>query len=223
MLRLARSAVSRPFPMLGPRFLSASAALPADKPFDKILVANRGEIACRVFKTAKRLGVKTVAVYSEADASAMHVRHADEAYCIGPAASADSYLKMERIIDVAKATGAQAIHPGYGFLSENAAFVEMVEGAGIAFIGPDGGPMNDMGDKINSKKIAMDAGCFVIPGYEGEVRDEEHAVELVESEGIGYPVMIKASAGGGGKGMRVAYVQCPSMGWSLLPSMSLYV
>jgi len=180
-----------------------SAAAVQDKPFDKILIANRGEIACRVMKTAKRLGVKTVAVYSEADSAALHVRMADEAFCIGAAASADSYLKMDRILDVAKHTGAQAIHPGYGFLSENAAFVEMVEAAGIAFIGPGGQAMNDMGDKINSKKIAKDAGCFVIPGYEGEVSDENHAVELVKD--IGYPVMIKASAGGGGKGMRVAY------------------
>ena len=175
------------------------------KPFDKILVANRGEIACRVFKTAKRMGIKTVAVYSEADASAMHVRMADEAYCIGSAASAESYLKMERILEVAKATGAQAIHPGYGFLSENAKFAEMVEAAGIAFVGPSSGPMNAMGDKINSKKVAKDAKCFVIPGYEGEVRDADHAVSLVKSQNIGYPVMIKASAGGGGKGMRVAY------------------
>jgi hypothetical protein len=152
MLRLARRSLSRPFPVLGPRFLSASAA---EKPFDKILVANRGEIACRVFKTAKRLGVKTVAVYSEADASAMHVRHADEAYCIGPPASSESYLQMQRILDVAKATGTQAIHPGYGFLSENATFVEMVEAAGIAFIGPDGGPMNDMGDKVCALSLPL--------------------------------------------------------------------
>lgn len=172
-------------------------------PFEKLLVANRGEIACRVFRTAKKMGIKTVAVYSEADASALHVRMADESYCIGPAASTDSYLRMERILDVAKKSGAQAIHPGYGFLSENAAFVEMVESAGIAFIGPDGGPMKSMGDKINSKLIAKNAGCFVIPGFEGEVADEEEAVKI--SHDIGYPVMIKASAGGGGKGMRTAF------------------
>lgn len=173
------------------------------KPFDKILIANRGEIACRVMRTAKRLGVKTVAVYSDADASAMHVKMADEAYRIGTAPSNDSYLCMDRILEVAKRSGAQGIHPGYGFLSENAKFVDMVEAAGIAFIGPSSAPMHAMGDKISSKKIAKDAGCFVIPGYEGEVRDEEHAVQLANE--VGYPVMLKASAGGGGKGMRVAY------------------
>jgi len=174
-----------------------------EKPFDKILIANRGEIACRVIRTAKKLGVKTVAIYSEADAASMHVRLADEAYCIGPAASKDSYLRMDRILAIAKKTGAQGIHPGYGFLSENARFVDMVEGAGIAFIGPSSGPMNAMGDKINSKKIAKDANCFVIPGFEGEVDTEDIAVKLANE--VGYPVMIKASAGGGGKGMRVAY------------------
>eukprot|EP01038_Epipyxis_sp_PR26KG_P007590 gene7590-10339_t len=174
-----------------------------DKPFDKILIANRGEIACRVIRTAKRLGVKTVAVYSEADAAGMHVRMADEAYCIGPASSKDSYLRMDRILQVALDSGAQGIHPGYGFLSENAKFVDMVEAAGIAFIGPSSAPMNAMGDKINSKKIAKDAGCFIIPGYQGEVATGEDAVRLAKE--VGYPVMIKASAGGGGKGMRVAY------------------
>ena len=173
------------------------------KPFDKILIANRGEIACRVIRTAKRLGVKTVAVYSEADAAGMHVRLADEAYCIGPAASSESYLKMDRILAVCKKSGAQAIHPGYGFLSENAKFVDMVEAAGIVFIGPSSKPMNLMGDKINSKKIAKAANCFIIPGFEGEVEDEAHCIKLAND--VGYPVMIKASAGGGGKGMRVAY------------------
>lgn len=174
-----------------------------EKPFDKILIANRGEIACRVIRTAKKLGVKTVAIYSEADAASMHVRLADEAYCVGPAASKDSYLRMERILHIAKKTGAQGIHPGYGFLSENSKFVDMVEAAGIAFIGPSSGPMNSMGDKINSKKIAKDAGCYTIPGFEGEVENEDVAVRLANE--VGYPVMIKASAGGGGKGMRVAY------------------
>lgn len=175
----------------------------AEKPFNKILIANRGEIACRVIRTARKLGVKTVAVYSEPDATSMHVRMADEAFCIGPAASKDSYLRMDRILQVCQRTGAEAIHPGYGFLSENAKFVDMVEAAGIKFIGPSSGPMNMMGDKINSKKIAKEANCFVIPGFEGEVIDEEHAVTLARE--VGYPVMIKASAGGGGKGMRVAY------------------
>jgi propionyl-CoA carboxylase alpha chain len=174
-----------------------------EKPFNKILIANRGEIACRVIRTARRLGVKTVAIYSEADATSMHVRMADEAFCIGPAASKDSYLRMDRILQVCQRTGAEAIHPGYGFLSENAKFVDMVEAAGIKFIGPSSAPMNEMGDKINSKKIAKAANCFIIPGFEGEVIDEEHAVKLARE--VGYPVMIKASAGGGGKGMRVAF------------------
>lgn len=173
------------------------------KPFDKILIANRGEIACRVIRTAKKLGVKTVAVYSDVDASSMHVREADEAYCIGRAPSRESYLCMEKIIDVAKRSGAQAIHPGYGFLSENPRFVDLVEASGLVFIGPSSGPMNAMGDKINSKRIAKNAGCFVIPGYEGEVPNEDEAARLAAE--VGYPVMIKASAGGGGKGMRVAY------------------
>eukprot|EP00602_Paraphysomonas_sp_CaronLab_P000439 CAMPEP_0185018568 /NCGR_PEP_ID=MMETSP1103-20130426/1243_1 /TAXON_ID=36769 /ORGANISM="Paraphysomonas bandaiensis, Strain Caron Lab Isolate" /LENGTH=720 /DNA_ID=CAMNT_0027548413 /DNA_START=90 /DNA_END=2252 /DNA_ORIENTATION=- len=171
--------------------------------FDKILIANRGEIACRVMRTAKRMGIKTVAIYSEADARSMHVRMADEAYCVGGPKSQDSYLQMNRILDVALKSGAQAIHPGYGFLSENAKFVDMVESKGIKFIGPSSFPMNAMGDKINSKKIAKDANCFVIPGFEGEVENETRAVQLAKE--IGYPVMIKASAGGGGKGMRVAY------------------
>lgn len=172
-------------------------------PFDKILIANRGEIACRVIKTAKKMGIKTVAVYSDADASGMHVRMADEAYNIGGPLSADSYLKMDTIINIAKKTGAQAIHPGYGFLSENSKFVAKVEAAGIAFMGPPGAPMLAMGDKINSKKIAADAGCFIIPGFAGEVETENDASRIAKD--VGYPVMIKASAGGGGKGMRVAY------------------
>lgn len=177
----------------------------AEKPFDKILIANRGEIACRIIRTCKRLGVKTVAVYSDADYSnSMHVSMADEAHYLGGNQSKDSYLRMDRIIDIAKKTGAQAIHPGYGFLSENAKFVDLVESSGIAFIGPSSGPMRDMGDKINSKRIAKEAGVNTIPGFEGEVRDAEHAVQLARDV-VGYPVMMKASAGGGGKGMRVAY------------------
>jgi propionyl-CoA carboxylase alpha chain len=204
VLGLARSSVRpglRSFPSINSILFKSYSS--NEKPFDKILIANRGEIACRVIRTARRLGVKTVAIYSDADAASMHVRLADEAYCVGTAPSKDSYLRMDRILEVAKKSGAQGIHPGYGFLSENAKFVDMVEAAGIAFIGPSSAPMNAMGDKINSKKIAKQAGCFVIPGFEGEVESEERAVELARE--VGYPVMIKASAGGGGKGMRVAY------------------
>lgn len=185
------------------RSLSTSKDFGDEKPFDKILIANRGEIACRVIRTAKKLGVKTVAVYSDADTYSMHVREADEAHWIGTNLSADSYLRMDRILDIAVKTGAQAIHPGYGFLSENGQFVDMVEKAGIAFIGPSSAPMLSMGDKISSKVIAKEAGCFVIPGYEGEVESEDDAARLAQE--VGYPVMIKASAGGGGKGMRVAF------------------
>ena len=185
------------------KFCSTQIGVNGNKFYDKILIANRGEIACRVMRTAKKFGIKTVAIYSEADARSMHVRLADEAYCVGGNLSSESYLQMERIIDVAKKANVQGIHPGYGFLSENSKFVDMVEGAGIAFIGPSGSAMNDMGDKIHSKQIAKDAGCSVVPGYEGEVADVNMAAEL--ATGIGYPVMLKASAGGGGKGMRVAY------------------
>ena len=157
----------------------------------------------RVIRTCKKLGVKTVAIYSDVDSRSMHVTEADEAYCVGGALSKDSYLQMERILEICKVTGAQGIHPGYGFLSENAKFVDMVENAGIAFIGPSSKPMDLLGDKIHSKKVAKDADCFVIPGFEGEVLDEDHAAVLANE--VGYPVMIKASAGGGGKGMRVAF------------------
>ena len=175
----------------------------SERPFEKLLIANRGEIACRIMKTAKRLGVKTVAVYSEPDARSMHVQMADEAYCIGPAASKSSYLDMNKIIDVAKKSGANAIHPGYGFLSENANFADLVEASDLIFVGPSSKPMRQMGDKINSKIVAKKALCFVIPGFDGEVQDEAAAVRIANE--IGYPVMIKASAGGGGKGMRIAY------------------
>ena len=171
--------------------------------YNKILIANRGEIACRVMRTAKKFGIKTVAIYSEADARSMHVRLADEAYYVGGNLSSESYLQLERIVQIAKKANVQGIHPGYGFLSENSKFVDMVEQAGIAFIGPNGSAMNDMGDKIHSKHIAKNAGCSVVPGYEGEVADVNMAAELAKD--IGYPVMLKASAGGGGKGMRVAY------------------
>ncbi len=170
--------------------------------FEKILVANRGEIACRVLKTARKMGIGTVAVYSEADRDALHVQLADEAICIGPAPSSQSYLLGERIIDACRKTGAQAVHPGYGFLSENAEFCRSLQAAGIVFIGPGPEAIEAMGDKITSKKLAAEAWVNVIPGFEGVLRDSEHAIEVAAD--IGYPVMLKASAGGGGKGMRVA-------------------
>ena len=171
--------------------------------FTKILIANRGEIACRVIKTAQKMGIKTVAVYSEADKDARHVMLADEAVCIGPAPSKDSYLVMDKIIAACKETGAQAVHPGYGFLSENAEFSRRLEEEGITFIGPKHYSVGQMGDKIASKKLAKDAKVNTIPGYADAIDTAEQAVEI--AKGIGYPVMIKASAGGGGKGLRVAF------------------
>ncbi len=171
--------------------------------FTKILIANRGEIACRVIKTARKMGIKTVAVYSDADKEARHVMLADEAVNIGPAPSRESYLLGEKIIAACKQTGAQAIHPGYGFLSENAAFAKLVEEQGIVFIGPKHYSMAAMGDKIESKKLAGAAGVNCIPGVNSAIESAERAVEI--AKGIGYPVMIKASAGGGGKGLRVAF------------------
>ncbi|MES2784781.1 MAG: acetyl/propionyl/methylcrotonyl-CoA carboxylase subunit alpha [Pseudomonadota bacterium] len=171
--------------------------------FTKILIANRGEIACRVIVTARKMGIKTVAVYSDADRDAHHVELADEAVHIGPAASRDSYLRADRIIAACKQTGAQAVHPGYGFLSENEAFARQVEEEGITFIGPKHYSIAAMGDKIASKKLADDAKVNTIPGYNAAIGSAEQAVEI--ARGIGYPVMIKASAGGGGKGLRVAY------------------
>ena len=169
--------------------------------FKKILIANRGEIACRIMRTARRMGIATVAVYSDADAGTPHVMMADEAVHIGGSASADSYLRGERIINAARQTGAEAIHPGFGFLSENAGFVAEVEAAGLVFIGPDTKAIAVMGDKIESKALAKSAGVSTVPGTEGEVVDVE--VGLKAAAEIGYPVMVKASAGGGGKGMRV--------------------
>jgi propionyl-CoA carboxylase alpha chain len=171
--------------------------------FNKILIANRGEIACRVIKTARRMGIATVAVYSEADRDARHVALADEAVLLGPAPSRLSYLVAEKIIAAAKATGAQAIHPGYGFLSENEAFAKRVEDEGLVFIGPKHASIAAMGDKIASKKLANAAGVSTIPGWNDAIESPERAVEI--ARGIGYPVMIKASAGGGGKGLRVAF------------------
>jgi len=171
--------------------------------FTKILIANRGEIACRVIKTAKKMGIQTVAVFSEADRDALHVELADESVCIGPAPSRESYLSMDKIIAACKETGAQAVHPGYGFLSENEAFARKVEEEGIVFIGPKHHSIAAMGDKIASKKLAGAAKVNTIPGYNAAIETPEHAVEI--AKGIGYPVMIKASAGGGGKGLRVAF------------------
>ncbi|MFM9917786.1 MAG: acetyl-CoA carboxylase biotin carboxylase subunit [Rhizobacter sp.] len=171
--------------------------------FTKILIANRGEIACRVIKTAKKMGILTVAVYSDADREARHVALADEAVHIGPAPSRESYLVMDKIIAACKQTGAQAVHPGYGFLSENTEFARRVEEEGIVFIGPKHASIAAMGDKIASKKLAGDARVNTIPGYNAAIDTAEHAVEI--AKGIGYPVMIKASAGGGGKGLRVAF------------------
>ncbi len=171
--------------------------------FKKILIANRGEIACRVIKTARRMGIATVAVYSEADADALHVEMADEAVAIGGPASADSYLVIERVVQACKDTGAEAVHPGYGFLSENAAFAEALDAAGVAFIGPPVGAIQAMGDKIESKKLALKAGVSTVPGHTEAVSDPDEAVRIAQS--IGYPVMLKASAGGGGKGMRLAW------------------
>ena len=171
--------------------------------FKKILIANRGEIACRVIKSAKKMGIQTVAVYSEADADALHVEMADEAVAVGPAPSAESYLVIDRIVEACKATGAEAVHPGYGFLSENAAFATALAEAGIAFIGPPVGAIKAMGDKIESKKLAQEAGVSTVPGHLEAVTDPEEAVRI--SNDIGYPVMLKASAGGGGKGMRLAW------------------
>ncbi len=169
----------------------------------KILIANRGEIACRVIKTARRLGVATVAVYSEADARAPHVRMADEAEAIGPAPSAESYLVIDNILSAVERTGADAVHPGYGFLSENAAFAEALDAKGIGFIGPPPGAIKAMGDKIESKMLAEKAGVSIVPGHTEAISDPDLAVKI--AAGIGYPVMLKASAGGGGKGMRIAW------------------
>ncbi len=171
--------------------------------FNKILIANRGEIACRVIKTARKMGIKTVAIYSDADANALHVQMADEAVHIGPPPASESYIVIDKVMQAIKDTGAEAVHPGYGFLSENAKFAEALEKAGVAFIGPPKGAIEKMGDKITSKKIAQDAEVSTVPGYMGLIEDADEAVKI--STEIGYPVMIKASAGGGGKGMRIAW------------------
>ncbi|WP_234818561.1 acetyl-CoA carboxylase biotin carboxylase subunit [Sinorhizobium fredii] len=171
--------------------------------FKKILIANRGEIACRVIRTARKLGIATVAVYSDADRDAMHVRLADEAVHIGPSPSSQSYIVIDKILEAIRKTGADAVHPGYGFLSENAAFAEALEKEGVAFIGPPVKAIEAMGDKITSKKLAAKVGVSTVPGHMGLIEDADEAVRIASS--IGFPVMIKASAGGGGKGMRIAW------------------
>ncbi|HXY89347.1 MAG TPA: acetyl/propionyl/methylcrotonyl-CoA carboxylase subunit alpha [Xanthobacteraceae bacterium] len=173
--------------------------------FGKILIANRGEIACRVIKTARKMGIATVAVYSDADVDALHVEMADEAVPIGPPPAAQSYLLADKIVAACKATGAEAVHPGYGFLSERAAFAEALKAAGIVFIGPNVRAIEAMGDKIESKKFAAKAKVSTVPGFLGVIEDAEHAMKIADD--IGYPVMIKASAGGGGKGMRIAFTK----------------
>src|SRR6476660_8513943 len=171
--------------------------------FKRILIANRGEIACRIIKSARRLGIETVAVYSDADRDALHVEMADTAIAIGPPPAAQSYLVIEKIIAACKESRAEAVHPGYGFLSERAAFAEALAAAGIMFIGPNPKAIAAMGDKIESKKAAARAKVSTVPGHLGVIGDDKQAVAVADE--IGYPVMIKASAGGGGKGMRVAF------------------
>ena len=168
--------------------------------FKKILIANRGEIACRVAATARRMGIRTVAVYSDADADAKHVHVCDEAVHLGGSAPKDSYLRWEKILDAARATGAQAVHPGYGFLSENEEFAQACQDAGVVFIGPPPSAIKDMGLKAESKQLMEKAGVPLVPGYHGA--DQDPALLQREADRIGYPVLIKASAGGGGKGMR---------------------
>jgi len=171
--------------------------------FDKILIANRGEIACRVIKTAKKMGIKTVAVFSDADRNALHVKMADEAVSIGPPPANQSYIDIDRVIAAVKETNAKAVHPGYGFLSENSKFAKALADVGVIFVGPPENAIESMGDKITSKKIAQEAGVNTVPGYMGVINDDDEALRI--SKEIGYPVMIKASAGGGGKGMRIAW------------------
>ena len=171
--------------------------------FKKILIANRGEIACRVIKTARKMGIGTVAIYSDADADALHVQMADEAVHIGPPPANQSYIVIDKVMAAIKSSGAEAVHPGYGFLSENSKFAEALAAAGVAFVGPPVGAIEKMGDKITSKKIAKEAGVSTVPGYMGLIADADEAVQI--SNEVGYPVMLKASAGGGGKGMRIAW------------------
>ncbi len=171
------------------------------KTINSVLVANRGEIACRIMRTAKAMGVRTIAVYSEADASAPHVQMADDAFLLGPAPAADSYLNVERILEAARATGAEAVHPGYGFLSENAAFARACADAGLTFIGPPPDAIEIMGDKAKAKRRMIDAGVPCVPGYQGE--DQTDKALFAAAKEVGFPIMVKAAAGGGGRGMRL--------------------
>src|SRR5215468_984106 len=182
-----------------------AASDPARTMFKRILIANRGEIACRIIRTARRLGIATVAVYSEADRDALHVAMADEAVAIGPPSAAQSYLSIEKIVAACKETQAEAVHPGYGFLSERAAFARALAEAGIVFIGPNPSAIAAMGDKIAAKQAAAKAKVSTVPGHLGIIEDEAQAIAIAGE--IGYPVMIKAAAGGGGKGMRIAHRQ----------------
>ncbi|GFW53901.1 propionyl-CoA carboxylase alpha chain, mitochondrial [Trichonephila clavipes] len=174
-----------------------------EEKFDKILIANRGEIACRIIRTCRQMGIKTVAIHSDVDTTALHVKMADEAYCLGPAPTNQSYLNVEAILNVIQKSSTQAVHPGYGFLSENMDFAQKLEKMGIVFIGPNWKSIAAMGDKIESKRIAAKARVNTIPGFDGVVKTPEECVKIAQE--IGYPVMIKASAGGGGKGMRIAW------------------
>jgi len=199
LLRLGFTRVSE-----GPKKLSRAIDIPfGESVFQKILIANRGEIACRVIKTARRMGIKTVAVYSDADRDALHVEMADEAVHIGPSPSAQSYLVVDRIVQACRDMGAEAVHPGYGFLSEREAFAEALAKAGVVFIGPNNKAIAAMGDKIESKKLALAAKVNTVPGFVGEIKDADHAKKIAKD--IGYPVMVKASAGGGGKGLRIVH------------------
>ncbi|KAK3251367.1 hypothetical protein CYMTET_39291, partial [Cymbomonas tetramitiformis] len=207
---LARAAVAktRLFPHnLADLRPSSSLAAVEDfvKPLDKLLIANRGEIACRIIETAKRLGIRTVAVHSELDSNALHAKLADEAICIGPAAPSESYLRMERLVEAAIQTGAHAVHPGYGFLSENAKFADTLRAAGVTLVGPPAAAMLSMGDKKEAKSIMEKAGVPVVPGYHGSDQSLERLVE--EAGRVGFPLLIKAVMGGGGKGMKLAWKQ----------------
>mmetsp|Transcript_43900 Transcript_43900/g.105921 ORF Transcript_43900/g.105921 Transcript_43900/m.105921 type:complete len:313 (-) Transcript_43900:9-947(-) len=185
------------------RKIFTSRLISTEPPFSKVLVSNRGEICQRVFRTCKDLGVKTVAIYSTADAQAPFVKEADEAVCVGPAAASQSYLNVDKVLQVIRDTGTEAVHPGYGFLSENADFCQTIEKEGVTWVGPPVSAIQDMGDKIRSKEIAEEAGVNIIPGYDGTIESVEQCVEV--SNQIGYPVLVKAAAGGGGKGMRTCH------------------